>query len=284
MKFGLVLRNTGAGSSAQAIEAGAETAERLGWETVWTTDHVLVPAAAAAEYGRTLDAIETLVWVGAHHPHVKLGTSVIVVPQRNAVVLAKELATLDVLSDGRLIAGVGVGWNETEFANLAAEDRFHRRGAYLDETIRLWRHLWSGSSEPFAGTFHNFSDFVFGPVPVQGEHVPILVGGTSAAALRRAGTLGDGYHATRVTPAEMALRVPVIRAAAEAAGRPMPPISSRVALSSLGDTSAAMLEQVRGFEAVGVEHLAIVFAETDPSTLRAAIERFDTDVVRASAG
>ena len=284
MKFGLVLRNTGAGSSAQAIEAGAETAERLGWETVWTTDHVLVPAAAAAEYGRTLDAIETLVWVGARHPHVKLGTSVIVVPQRNAVVLAKELATLDVLSDGRLIAGVGVGWNETEFANLAAEDRFHRRGAYLDETIRLWRHLWSGSSEPFAGTFHNFSDFVFGPVPVQGEHVPILVGGTSAAALRRAGTLGDGYHATRVTPAEMALRVPVIRAAAEAAGRPMPPISSRVALSSLGDTSAAMLEQVRGFEAVGVEHLAIVFAETDPSTLRAAIERFDTDVVRASAG
>ena len=132
MKFGLVLRNTGAGSSAQAIEAGAETAERLGWETVWTTDHVLVPAAAAAEYGRTLDAIETLVWVGARHPHVKLGTSVIVVPQRNAVVLAKELATLDVLSDGRLIAGVGVGWNETEFANLAAEDRFHRRGAYLD--------------------------------------------------------------------------------------------------------------------------------------------------------
>lgn len=284
MKFGLVLRNTGAGSSAQAIEAGAETAERLGWETVWTTDHVLVPAAAAAEYGRTLDAIETLVWVGARHPHVKLGTSVIVVPQRNAVVLAKELATLDVLSDGRLIAGVGVGWNETEFANLAAEDRFHRRGAYLDETIRLWRHLWSGSSEPFAGTFHNFSDFVFGPVPVQGEHVPILVGGTSAAALRRAGTLGDGYHATRVTPAEMALRVPVIRAAAEAAGRPMPPISARLALSSLGDGPAAILEQVRGFEAVGVEHLAIVFAETDPSTLRAAIERFDTDVVRASAG
>ena len=282
--FSWVLAGAVALSLASAVEAGAATAERLGWETVWTTDHVLVPAAAAAEYGRTFDAIETLVWVGARHPHVKLGTSVIVVPQRNAVVLAKELATLDVLSDGRLIAGVGVGWNETEFANLAAEDRFHRRGAYLDETIRLWRHLWSGSSEPFTGTFHNFSDFVFGPVPVQGEHVPILVGGTSAAALRRAGTLGDGYHATRVTPAEMALRVPVIRAAAEAAGRPMPPISARLALSSLGDGPAAILEQVRGFEAVGVEHLAIVFAETDPSTLRAAIERFDTDVVRASAG
>ena len=137
MKFGLILRNTGAGSSTEAIEAGAETAERLGWETVWTTDHVLVPQSAAAEYGRTFEAIETLAWVGARHSRLKLGTSVIVVPQRNAVLLAKELATLDVLSEGRLIVGVGAGWNETEFANLGASGRFHRRGAYLDETIRL---------------------------------------------------------------------------------------------------------------------------------------------------
>jgi probable F420-dependent oxidoreductase len=211
MKFGLILRNTGAGSSREAIEAGAETAERLGWETVWTTDHVLVPRAAAAEYGQTFEAIATLAWVGARHARLKLGTSVIVVPQRNAVLLAKELATLDVLSEGRLIVGVGVGWNEIEFANLGAADRFHRRGAYLDETIRLWRHLWSGSSEPFEGAFHSFHDFVFGPLPAQRERVPIIVGGSSPAALRRAGALGDGYHATRATPGALPPRQPVGR-------------------------------------------------------------------------
>ena len=281
MNFGLSLRNTGPGSSAEAIEAGAETAERLGWETVWTTDHVLVPGSAAGEYGRTFEAIETLAWVGARHPRLKLGTSVIVVPQRNAVLLAKELATLDVLSGGRVIAGVGVGWNEAEFGNLGAADRFHRRGAYLDETIRLWRHLWSGSAEPFAGAFHAFTDFVFGPLPIQRDRLAIVVGGSSPAALRRAGGLAGGYHATRATPEVMAQRIPVVRAAATAAGRPEPAFSVRVPVSS---DLAAMLEDVRGFEELGVGHLALVFSETDPATLAAAIERFDREVVKALDG
>ena len=281
MNFGLSLRTTGPGSSAEAIEAGAETAERLGWETVWTTDHVLVPRSPAAEYVRTFEAIETLAWVGARHPRLKLGTSVIVVPQRNAVLLAKELATLDVLSGGRVIAGVGVGWNEAEFGNLGVADRFHRRGAYLDETIRLWRHLWSGSAEPFAGAFHAFTDFVFGPLPIQGDRLPIVVGGSSPAALRRAGGLAGAYHATRSTPEVMAQRIPVVRAAAEAAGRPEPAFSVRVPVSS---DLAAMLEDVRGFQELGVGHLALVFSETDPAKLAAAMERFDREVVKALEG
>jgi probable F420-dependent oxidoreductase len=279
MRFGLSLRNTGSSSSAEAIEAGAEAADRLGWPSVWTTDHILVPASAATDYGRTFEAIETLAWVGAKYPRLKLGTSVIVVPQRNAVLLAKEFATLDVLSRGRVIAGVGVGWNEVEFANLGMSDRFHRRGAYLDETIRLWRHLWSGSTEPFDGAFHKFTDFVFGPLPVQGAGLPILVGGGSPAALRRAGALGDGYQATRVTPDEMARRIPEVRAAAEAAGRPMPAISARVAVTA---DSAAMLRDLRAFESVGVGELVLVFPENEPADLVAAIESFDREVVKAS--
>jgi probable F420-dependent oxidoreductase len=281
MKFGLSLRNTGPGSSLEAIEAGAETADRLGWETVWTTDHVLVPASAAGEYGRTFEAIETLAWVGAKHPRLKLGTSVIVVPQRNAVLLAKEIATLDVLSGGRVIAGVGVGWNEVEFGNLGLADRFHRRGAYLDEAIRLWRHLWSGSSEPFRGAFHEFSDFVFGPLPIRRDGLPIMVGGTSPAALRRAGTLADGYHATRSTPEQMSRRIPVVRAAAEAAGRPAPTLSVRWQVTA---DQATMIRDVRGFADMGVEELALVFAETEPAALTAAIEHFDAEVVKALGG
>ena len=278
MKFGLSLRNTGATSSLETIEAGAETADRLGWNSVWTTDHVLVPASAAADYARTFEAIETLAWVGAKHPRLKLGTSVIVVPQRNAVLLAKEFATLDVLSGGRVTAGVGVGWNEVEFANLGAADRFHRRGAYLDETIRLWRHLWSGSTEPFQGAFHQFADFVFGPLPMNGAALPIVVGGGSPAALRRAGTLGDGYQATRANPDEMARRIPEVRAAAEAAGRPMPAVSARVSVTT---DHAEMLRDARAFEILGVAELVLVFPETEPPQLVAAIESFHREVVGA---
>jgi probable F420-dependent oxidoreductase len=291
MKFGLSLRNTGVGSSRDAIDAGAETAARLGWEAVWTTDHVLVPHSAAAEYGRTFEAIATLAWVGARHPNLRLGTSVIVVPQRNAVLLAKELATLDVLSEGRVIAGVGIGWLETEFDNLGMSDRFHRRGAYLDETIRLWRHLWSGSTGPFEGNFHTFRDFVFGPVPVQGARLPIVIGGSSEAALRRAGSLADGYQATRSTPEEFVKRAAVIRAAADAAGRPMPWLSARVPIAieerggggvSLAHPEATKTE-IRAFESVGLDHLALVLPTTDPATLTAAIELVDSVIVKALA-
>ena len=127
-----------------------------------------------------------------------------------------------------MIAGVGVGWSRDEFANLGVEERFGVRGAYLDETIALWRHLWSGSEEPFHGRFHTIDDFAFGPLPEQGAAIPIVVGGRAEAALRRAGGLADGYHSSASSPAAFAKRVPVIRAAAEAAGRPAPWLSARV--------------------------------------------------------
>lgn len=291
--FGLVLPTMRAGASGELIEAGAEAAERLGWTTVWTTDHVLVPQAAAGEYGRIYEAITTLAWVGARHRGLRLGVSVIVVPQRNAVVLAKELATLDTLSEGRLLVGVGVGWNEAEFANLGVADRFPRRGAYLDETMRLWRHLWSGSSQPFEGAFHRFDDFVFGPLPAQGANVPLLVGGRAPAALRRAGALGDGYHSSATRPAEYAQRLPRVRAAAEAAGRAMPHLSARVSVRfgppegngyQMSGDPAAMLREVQGFAAIGVEHLALGFEPREPAAFVAAIERFDREVVKADDG
>ncbi len=289
MKYGLILRSTGPASSPEAIEAGAETAERLGWETVWTTDHVLVPEALSSEYGRVYEAISTLGWVGARHPKLKLGISVVVVPQRNAVLLAKELATLDALSGGRLLAGVGIGWMEGEFANLGMSERFHRRGAYLDETIRLWRHLWSGSREPFQGAFHQFRDYVFEPLPVQAERLPIVVGGTSDAGMRRAGAMGDAYQSTGTDPTGYERRVAIIRAAAETAGRPMPRLMARLSITAtppagrfaLSGDPEAMLADIRAFAAVGVEELALAFEATDPERLAADIERFDREVATA---
>jgi probable F420-dependent oxidoreductase len=286
MDYGVCLPNFSDGASPEGVAAAAEAAERLGWSTVWTTDHVLVPRDSAQDYGHIYDAILTLAWVGARHPALRLATSVIVVPQRNAVVLAKEIASLDSLTGGRVIAGVGVGWNRTEFANLAMEERFGVRGAYLDETIRLWRHLWSGSTDPFVGRFHSMEDFAFGPLPAQGAALPIVVGGRAQRALERAGTLGDGYHSSVSSPAQYGERLPVIRSAAEAAGRPMPWLSARVRVEfdaastgyAMRGSPEAMAAEVRKFADLGVTHLALWFGSTEPAELVARAERFAGEV------
>jgi alkanesulfonate monooxygenase SsuD/methylene tetrahydromethanopterin reductase-like flavin-dependent oxidoreductase (luciferase family) len=190
-----------------------------------------------------------------------------------------------------VIAGIGVGWNPVEFGNLGVAERFHVRGAYLDETIALWRHLWSGSSEPFRGRFHQFEDFVFGPLPAQGAALPIVVGGRAEAALRRAGTLGDGYHASAASPVALAPRIPLVLAAAEAAGRPMPPVSARVRVafdepavasgprpySIRGDPDEVAAE-VKAFAELGVEHLALFFKGDSPDEFVRGAERFAAEV------
>ena len=182
--------------------------------------------------------------------------------------------------------GVGVGWNAPEFANLGVADRFHVRGAYLDETIALWRHLWSGSSEPFRGRFHSFEDFRFSPLPDRREGLPILVGGRSERALRRAGSLGDGYHSSAIGPSQYGTRLAAVRAAAEAAGRPMPWLSARVRVEFEQATAGYAMRgspdeiagEVRAFADLGVTHLALSFGRTDPGELVASAERFAREV------
>ncbi len=289
MDFGLVLPTMHEGASREGIEAAAEVAERLGFSTVWTTDHVLVEHASADEYGRIYEAILILAHVGARHPKLRLGTSVIVVPQRQAVVLAKEFATLDALSGGRVIAGVGVGWNRREFANVGVADRFHVRGAYLEETIGLWRHLWSGATTPFAGTFHDLQDFVFGPLPPQGAGLPIWIGARAEPALRRVGRLADGYHSSASSPKTYGPRIPIIRAAAEAARRPMPKLSARVRVQpgvpvgsregyAVRGTPEQMRSEIDRWSALGVEDLALYFESVTPEDIVRDVEWFVREV------
>jgi probable F420-dependent oxidoreductase len=290
-EFGLVLPSYRGGATVEGIDAAADTAARLGWHSVFTTDHLLVePSERSADYFHIFDAVTTLAHVAARRPEVRIGISVLVVPMRNAVVLAKELATLDALSGGRLIVGVGVGWNATEFANVGREEAFRRRGAYLDEAIGLWRHLWSGSTGPFEGRFHEFGEVRFGPLPAQGADLPIWVGGRHEHALRRAGTLGQGYHASASSPAQLAVRIPVVNQAAAAAGRPAPLVSARVRVrfgSSEGPgyvvagTAQQMIAELHAFLDLGVEHFAFDFVETDARRHSEMVERFDAEVLAA---
>ena len=287
MDYGLCLPNVGFDSNLDGLAAAVSLAERHGFTDVWATDHLLVNHAAAEDYGRTYESLTTLAWLAAKSSTVRLGVSVVVVPMRNAVVLAKQLATLDALSGGRAIAGFGVGWSAEEFANIGLGDRFHERGAYTEETVALCRHLWSGSEEPFEGRFFRFSDFVFQPLPDQGAALPIWIGGRDERALRRVGRIADAYHASATSPAVYAPRIPVIRAAAEAAGRAMPRLSARTRIelgrpaesfyTIHGSTDEAAAE-IRAFAALGVDHLALMFPSRDAAGLERDIERFVAEV------
>lgn len=192
MKFGVCVPNYGESSSAEALRTVALEAEREGCDSLWTTDHILMPRNSGTPYERIFDSIVTLAYLAPITNRVKLGISSLIIPMRNPVGVAKQLATIDSLSGGRLMLVTSAGWNEKEFSNIGSN--FHNRGRRLDPSIRLIRALWKGET-----TFKShvlgieFSDVIFEPRPVQ-KHLSIWIGGTSKAAMKRALTLGDGWH------------------------------------------------------------------------------------------
>lgn len=296
LEIGLVLPTIGPGASRESVEAGAQVASDLGWTSVWVTDHLIVPPGKEAdEYGTILEAIVSLSHVAALHPTLRVGTSVIVPPMRNPVILAKQFATIDVLSAGRLIVGVGLADRSdmTEFRNLGLEHRMERRGAFVDEAIRMWRHLWSGDTEPFEGEFFNISDFVFKPLPPQGASLPIWTGGRSERALHRAVELADGYHAARTGPDDVRDKQVVLAQIAETLGRPVPTISVRARLRfdeepadvyTMCGSDHDVARELARFAEEGTEHLIVVLEETAPDRIRAIAERFQERAVAPTLG
>jgi probable F420-dependent oxidoreductase len=192
----VVLPTYGPGSSAAEVIESGVLAERLGFDGIASTDHFFVPPGSPERFERVFEAITVLAALAPVTSRVKLLLSVLILPMRNPVIAAKQVATLDQLSGGRVILGLGAGWNEEEFRNVGAE--FGDRGRRLDEGIALLRHLFSGSREPFTGEHYGYADGVFGPPPVRGRDLPILIGGTSGAALRRAATAGDLWESNPV--------------------------------------------------------------------------------------
>ena len=291
LQIGLVLPSKGVGTGPDVLDAGCTTAANLGWKSVWITDHLMVPRGIEAdEYGCILEATTALAWVGARHESLTLGTSVLVPAMRDAPLLAKQIATIDVLTRGRLIIGVGVSdsYDLPEYTNLGRAERFPDRGAYLDESIALWRHLWSGSTEPFHGRFHQLDDFSFAPLPVQGRELPIWCGGRSARAVRRSVGLTNGWHGAQTGPADMVIRIPNIVEVAEELQRPLPTLSVRCRVKFREHTSPPyalcgsaenMVDDMVEFARLGVEHLVMVFDSHDPEGLESDMRRFHEDVV-----
>ncbi len=199
MKLGFCLPHYGRPIEPSRLIQLAARAEEVGLDSVWVTDHVVVPRDVSLIYrDNMLDPLAVLPWLAGVTERIALGTSVIVLPYRSPLPVAKLLASVDVLSGGRLIVGVAVGWLEGEFEALGVP--FRERGRRTDEAIELFREVWTQEHPEIKTARHRLTGLKVSPLPLQKPRPPILVGGSSEAALRRAARLGDGWHASSVPP------------------------------------------------------------------------------------
>ena len=256
MDIHVALPNGHQGVTLGQLSRITEVAEELGFNGVWPLDHILVGPDLKDRYPWVIEPMTLLGYLAARTSRIRLGTSVIVLGMRNPFVVAKQAATLDLLSSGRFTLGLGAGYSEPEFRNIGASGVWHTRGKRLDEAIRLFRHLWSGVNGPFKGQFFAYDEGYFGPPPPQGERLPIMIGGSSDGALRRAATLGDIWQSTGLSPEEFGAKAEKVRLWAQ--GRRVE-LGARTSLT--GDPDA-VLAKVKAFQKAGAQHVCAYFGST----------------------
>lgn len=256
MKFGVAFANTGPFADLDGLVELAVAAESNGIESLWTVEHVIWPSDYTSTYpyapsgkmpGDSTSPIpDPLIWlsfVAANTKTLVLGTGIVILPERNPLVFAKEVATLDHLSGGRFQLGIGVGWLKEEFEALGVS--WERRGKRTDDYVAAMRALWSGDDADHAGEFASFSNVTSNPKPVGGS-VPIVVGGHSDAAARRAGRLGDGFFPGRGSIDELRALIDVMNDAAVEAGRDPGAIEVTASHPGLfGDDPVGAAEELR---------------------------------------
>jgi probable F420-dependent oxidoreductase len=263
MKFGLAFASSIGVDATSALDV-CRRAEAAGFESLWGGEHVILPSTIASKYPYSADGKipaepdtpipDPLIWLAfaaAAAPKMRLGTCILIVPQRNPVVLAKELATLDTLSGGRVELGIGVGWLREEFDALGVP--WERRGARNDEYIGAMRALWKGPHASFRGEFVSFEPVTCSPRPVNGS-IPIIVGGDTDAAIDRVVRLADGYFPGEGDFERLRALVGKLRAAAERAGRDPASIEIHAMFG------AQMADPIRGAEqlaALGVSRAMV---------------------------
>jgi probable F420-dependent oxidoreductase len=273
--LGAHLPNQGPLATREAVMTFCREAEKARIASLWVSDHVVFPRTATGSYpgGRFphppdkayLEPVATLTAAAMCTERARLGASVFILGHRHPVVMAKMLTTIDALSNGRLIVGVGVGWWKEELTILDAP--FEKRGRQGDEAIEVFKALWTQDNPSFEGTFFRFRDLGFAPKPVQKPHPPIWVGGDSPGAFRRVVTLGDGWHATSKTPAQMKDALGRLREAADRAGRRFEAleISLRFGLKDemLAGGARELIDTMGEYKRLGLTHVVLEFRRDD---------------------
>jgi len=313
VEFGFSLPGRGPLAGIDVVLKLAEKADALRFDSLFVTDHIVMPASSAKSVypyttsgqfpgGLAQDYLEPLATL-SHLAHAtkraKLGISVLVIPYRNPLLAAKMLATIDVLSKGRVILGAGVGWLREEFEALGAPP-FEERGAVTEEYIKLMRAAWTTDPVSFEGKHYSVRDVHVLPKPVQRGGIPVWIGGHTGAAVRRAGAIGDGWHPigmrppAMLGPEEYAAKVEELRASARRAGRDPKSITLTIRVpmevrgkntkAAAGDrppfqgTAEEIAADIRRYQALGVSHFVFDHTVQELRAVLANMERFASDV------
>jgi probable F420-dependent oxidoreductase len=265
MKFGIAFANVGPYAVGDGAAEFAGAAEAAGFESVWTVEHVVVPEGYESAYPYSPtgkmpgpedspipDPLIWLAYIAAATTTIRLGTGILILPQRNPVVLAKELSTLDQMSGGRMELGIGVGWLEEEFDVIGVP--FAARGRRTDDYVAAMRALWTQESATHQGEFASFEKAILSPKPVNGT-IPITVGGHTDVAAKRAGRLGDGFFPGRGTHEEIARLFELTRATAKEAGRD--PDAIEMSTGGNGAVGDGALDEVKALADLGTDRVIV---------------------------
>ena len=292
MKFGLILPNNWGVADPQDIVDIAVKAEDMGFNSVWVNHHIVHVGYVLDRLGTRpyYDALTVLTYVAAKTERVKLGTSVLVLPYTNPLALAKTLSTIDVMSGGRVVAGVGVGALKPE--NDALSSDYATRGAYSDEAIDIMKALWTQDDPAYDGKSYQFSDIKFEPKPTQKPHIPILIGGASNPALRRVARAGNGWHPQGMSPSDFGARLADLKVHMDAAGRDMSGISVHMRLElDVLDSPAAdqpdrmigtpdqLLGAIEAYTDAGLDEIVLATSTWDVPKFHKSLDDFGEKVM-----
>ena len=309
MQFGCTLPNRGDLTSAENLKVMAQTAEKNGFDSVWVSDHIVIPTDIAPLYPYSdsgelpfdpdspyCEPLTTLAFLSGVTSSVRLGTHVLVLPYRNPVLAAKMISTLDFLSGGRVILGIGAGWMEEEFQALDSPP-FPDRGRVTDEYLEIYRELWTNPNPEFKGEFAHAAGYKFSPKPVQQPGPPIWVGGHSGPAIRRAARYGDawlpiGLRGTAgLEPDELKSKIELLASLAEKAGRD--PASIQTCFSTdlgfdygsdtpdrrtLSGSPEQIAQDIRRYAEVGVDYFLFSYRSGSVTEVLESMEQFATEV------
>ncbi len=261
MKIGLIPVNVGV-ASAEKMIAVAKKAESVGVESVWTFEHVIVPNEYESKYpyspngkmGTTpetnfIDPLIALTLIAANTTSLRLGTGINILPQTNPLLLAKQAASLDMVSGGRFMLGLGIGWLEEEF--LAMGTPFERRGARFDDYVTAMKQVWTGETVEHQSDFLNWTGFKSYPVPSQKPHLPVHIGGTKGKVFERVAKYGEGWFSPTMAPDDIKPGLDQLKAACAAEGRDI----SEIEVSSMWLFNDDAYDNLKRFEDLGVSRL-----------------------------
>lgn len=283
MKIGLMFANSGPFANPDLFAHLVTTADKVGVESIWTVEHVVIPQGYKSPYpysstgkipgGEDVaipDPLQPLSFAAAITKNLKLGTGILILPQRHPIYVAKETATIDQLSKGRLLLGIGSGWLAEEFQALGLD--FHKRGAMTDESIRALRALWTEDVASFHGKHFNFDTVKMYPKPFNKSGIPIIIGGHSPAAAKRAGRYGDGFFPALGDVGKLKELFALMTTEAQKAGRN----PAQIELTCMGRAKPDVLKT---FQDIGISRVIVPPPAFDQEGLTRGLEKMGDEVI-----